>query len=296
MKVAQVQQSESQTQSELSGQPAGESVSETAAREILEQFEEAASEGRSDEAFEDRLSPEDELEMFRRLRSEGDPNLREALAVRHLHLVPPIVRKYRARAEWEDLIQVGYIGLIKAVDNFDCERNARFATYATHCVHGELRHYLRDRVDVVRKPRWLTRLSRQVAAYIERHLHEKHRLPTVSEIAIELNISEEGIVEILRSRAPVSLDAAEEKGTFSVEKIRTRRYETFRLPIEDRIMLLNALDRLMDMERSVIYMFFYRDLTQRQIADEMDLSPKKVSRVMKRGLEKLHEILTREIF
>lgn len=242
------------------------------------------------------IGPGDELEHFRRLRQSRDPHLREALTVRHLHLVPPIVKKFRGKAEWEDLVQVGYIGLIKAVDNFDCERNAKFSTYATHCIHGELRHYLRDRVDAVRKPRWLTRLSRQVACFIERHLHDKHRLPTVSEIAMELNISEEGIVEILRSRAPVSIDAAQDKDGISVDKIKTRRYETFRLPIEDQIILLQALDRLVDIERRIIYLFFYKDLTQRQIADEMDLSPKKVSRVMKKGLERLQEILNREVF
>lgn len=241
------------------------------------------------------LDADEEEEGFRRLRETGDRRLREALVVKHLSLVPGIVKKYRGRAEWEDLIQVGYVGLLKAIDGFELGRNARFATYATHCIHGELRHYLRDRVDMIRRPRWLTQLSRQVAAFIERHLHEEHRLPSFAEISSQLNISEDGVIELLKARSPASLDREPEAG-IAVEKIRRKRYETFRLPVEDRIILLQSLERLKDLERRIIYLFFYKDLTQRQIAGELDLSPKKVSRVMQKGLERLKEILNTEIF
>lgn len=244
---------------------------------------------------EEEWTNDDEVDCFRRLRA-GDVSLREALVVRFLYLVPPIVRKYKAKAEWEDLVQVGYIGLMKAVDAFDCERNARFRTYATHCIEGELRHYLRDRVDVIRKPRWLRGLSRQVASFIERHLHEKHRLPTFSEISAALNISEDGVVELLKSQAPASLDGEQDGIQFAVDKIRSRHYEHFRLPVEDRILVSQALERLVDLERKIIYLFFYKDLNQRQIADDLDLSPKKVSRVMHKGLQRLREILSREVF
>ncbi len=240
------------------------------------------------------LSLSDEYEVFELLRSSEEPSLREAIVVRHLHLVPPIVRRYRGKAEWEDLVQVGYIGLVKAVDNFELGRNARFATYATHCIHGELRHYIRDRVDAIRRPRWLTTLSRQLASFIERHLHEKHRLPTFGEISAELNIDEEGVVELLRSKTPTYLEDPD--SGLSVEKIKRKKYENFRLPVEDRIVLHQSLDRLKELERRIIYLFFYKDLTQRQIAGELDLPPKKVSRVMQKALGRLKEILNKEIF
>jgi len=246
------------------------------------------------------LDPAAEQERFRAYQQSRDPALREDLVVRYLYLVPPIVRRFRGRAEWEDLVQVGYLGLLKAVDAFDCAQNNRFSTYATHCISGELRHYIRDRVDSIRKPRWLAGLSRQVAAFIEKRLHETHRLPTFAEISKALNISEEGVVEILKARAPMSLDALESGDAntpgVSVEKIRSKHYESFRLPIEDRISLMQALERLVDLERNILYLFFYRDLTQSQIAGQMNLPPKKVSRLMRKGLDRLKEILTRDIF
>lgn len=237
---------------------------------------------------------EEEAASFRQLRSSGDPQLRNALAVRYLHLVPMLVRKFHGKGEREDLIQVGYIGLLKAVDQFDPDLAARFQTYATHCITGELRHYLRDRVDVVRKPRWLRGLSRQVAAFIERHLHDKHRLPTIAEISSELNIEEDGVVELLKSKQPTSMDTGPESLQVAVERIKTRRYESFRLPVEDRIVLSESLEKLLEIERKIIYLFFYKDLNQRQIAGQLDLSPKKVSRVMQKGLDRLRAILGQE--
>ena len=220
--------------------------------------------------------------------------MRNALAVRYLHLVPVLVRKFQGKAEREDLIQVGYIGLLKAVDQYDPDHAARFQTYATHCIIGELRHHLRDRVDVVRKPRWLRGLSRQVAAFIEGHLHTKHRLPTIAEISSELNIAEEGVVELLKSKRPTSMDTGPDSVQLAVERIKTRRYETFRLPIEDRIVLSESLEKLLEVERKIIYLFFYKDLNQRQIAGQLELSPKKVSRVMQKALSRLRSILGQE--
>ena len=87
---------------------------------------------------------------------------------------------------------MGYVGLIKAVDSFSEAYNVKFSTYATHLVAGEVRHYLRDRVDTVKKPRWLAGLSRRMAAFIDSFLQDHQRLPSLAEIAEGINVSEEG--------------------------------------------------------------------------------------------------------
>jgi RNA polymerase sigma-B factor len=191
---------------------------------------------------------------------------------------------------------VGYVGLLKALENYEPTHNAKFSTYATHCVYGELRHYIRDRVEVIRRPRWLRGLSREVAGCIETFLHKQHRLPSVAEIAASINVAEEGVVEILRAQAPVSLEEMQGNGMagVSVEKIRSSQYQTFRLPLEDKIAIEQAMGRLLELEKRIIYLFFYRDFTQSQIAGVVGLSPKKVSRVLHRGLDRLRQILRLE--
>lgn len=234
-------------------------------------------------------STEERVE-FEELRRTSDPSLREGLVTRHLGLVPSVVSKFRGKAEWDDLVQVGYVGLMKAVDGYDPAQNVKFSTYAHHCITGELCHYLRDRVDLVRRPRWLSALSKQLSKYIESFSQQNNRLPSVSEIAQAQNLSVDGVQEVLRSRSVLSFDQSQPEA-LAVEKIRSLRYESFRLPIEDKITLMQALERLVTLERRVIYLFFYRDLTQGQIAGLTGLSPKKVSRVMHKGLEKLQAYL-----
>ena len=232
----------------------------------------------------------DDRALFENLRREPNPALREELVSRHLALVPSVVARFRGKAEWEDLVQVGYVGLMKAVDGYDPAQNVKFSTYAHHCITGELCHYLRDRVDLVRRPRWLSVLSKQISRFIEGFSQSHNRLPTFTEIAEGLNMSRDGVQEVLKSRAVVSFDESDPESV-SVEKIRSQRYESFKLPLEDKISLMQALERLVALEKRVIYLFFYRDLTQGQIAGMTGLSPKKVSRVMRKGLEKLQASL-----
>jgi len=235
------------------------------------------------------------LEAFRELQKSGDPDLRDNIIRDNLHLVIPIARKFRYSPEsQEDLIQVGYIGLIKAVDNFDPDRGIKFITYTTHCVMGEIRHYIRDKSHSIKKPRWLARLSRQMAHFVETFLQRNERLPSIKEISSALNIEEDGIVEILKSKHILNLnsftDGASE--TLILNRIRSKHLENFKLPIEDRIALESAIEKLKQLEKAVIHLFFYKDLTQTQIAIDLGLSQKKVSRMLKKSLNKLKDILT----
>jgi RNA polymerase sigma-B factor len=243
--------------------------------------------------IEEKSDPS-ESDDFRELRKTRNQELRDRLVNDNLSIVIPVARKFtQNRDNQEDLIQVGYIGLIKAVDNFDPDRGVKFITYATHCVMGEIRHYIRDKAESVKRPRWLTSLNREVTKYMDDFLQENKRLPTITEISSALNIEGDGIVEILKSKYVVSLDDYGEGSSdyLVLDRIKSLRLETFRLPIEDRIVLEQSIEKLKKLEKSVINLFFYKDLTQSQIAVNLGLSQKKVSRMLKKSIEKLREAI-----
>lgn len=236
-----------------------------------------------------------EASDFRELRKTRDPALRDRLVNDNLSIVVPVARKFsQNRDNQEDLIQVGYIGLIKAVDNYDPDRGVKFITYATHCVMGEIRHYIRDKAESVKRPRWLTSLNREVTKYMDEFLQTNKRLPSIKEISSALNIESEGIVEILKSKYVVSLDDYGETSSdyLMLDRIKSIRLETFRLPVEDRIVLEQAIETLKILEKNVINLFFYKDLTQSQIAINLGMSQKKVSRMLKKAIEKLRHAIT----
>lgn len=236
------------------------------------------------------------LEDYARTR---DPALREKLVLAYISLVRSIVRRFPEYPKiGEDLLQVGSIGLIKAVDGFDPGRDVKFSTYATHCITGEVRHFLRDKADVLRMPRWMEAVSRRVNTFIAGFLHQNERFPSIEEISHTLNITREGVEEILRVRNPLFCQSYETlvEASVDVQKIKSLRYEDFRLPIEDRIVLQQAVERLRKLEQKIVYLFFYLDLTETQIAKKMGLSQKKVSRTLHEALYRMKKLLTKELW
>ncbi len=184
----------------------------------------------------------------------------------------------------EDVIQSGFEGLLKAAQRFDPERGVTFATYAAHYIMGEIRHYLRREASF-RRPRWMAELQARVDRFVDDTLRRTGRVPTVSEVARAVNVREEGLLEAMRANW-VSLDEVD------VSKIQHQRYESFRLPIEDRIAIEEALEHLSELQRTVVTMLFYRGLTQAQTAAELGISQRKVSRVLHSSLREMAALLT----
>ncbi|MCD6309343.1 MAG: sigma-70 family RNA polymerase sigma factor [Candidatus Eremiobacteraeota bacterium] len=243
----------------------------------------------------DRSSEEEIFRFYTRTRA---PETKDRIIKRYMPLVGPVVRKYGLIGEsHEDLAQVGYVGLLKALESFDPDRNVRFSTYATHCIMGEVRHYLRDRAETIRKPRWLKKLSSQASEYIDNTLQEKKRLPTVDELSDELGISGEEAVEILNFKNLVSLDEdiMTSKGD-TIDRASALKSEISSTDLEDRIVLEQAIDELKAKEKKIVYFFFYMDLTQTQIAKKIGISQKKVSRMLKKALKKLRDILSKDVW
>ena len=228
-----------------------------------------------------------------------EPALRERIICAYMALAQSLTRKFPEYPKFrEDLIQVGYIGLIKAVDGFDPGRDVQFSTYATHLINGEIRHYLRDRTEEIRLPRWIKEVSHRVNLFIADFMQKNERLPSVEEISRGLNIAPEGVEEIVRVKNPVFCQSFEDlrQAEIDVQKIKSLRYEDFKLPIEDRIVLLQSLEKLKTIEQKIVYLFFYKDLTETQIAQKMGLSQKKVSRVLRSSVLRLKEFLTKDLW
>jgi RNA polymerase sigma-B factor len=233
-----------------------------------------------------------EFETYRQTRSIES---RDALVLLHAPLVTSIASHYsRGLVDRDDLEQVGYVGLIKAVERFDASLGVPFEAYARMVIGGEISHYVRDVVPRMRVPRWYGTLNRR--------LHESHgrltarlmREPTVFELATDMNVTPEGVNEILKLRDTynlLSLSDTPADQSPQIERIRSQRYTTFSLPVEDRIILDRALERLAEFEQRVVQLFFFQDLTQTEIARRLGFSQKHISRTIGNVLKKLrHEI------
>jgi len=230
-------------------------------------------------------------------RDRGDRRAIERILSLNAKILKSLVRRYAncSGEPYEDLLQVGYLGLIKAVNGYNTTSGAKFSSYAYAMVDGELRHHLRD-TQLVKRPRWARSLYAKVAEANVRLTAELGRPPVVEEIALEVNVTAEGVIELMRLFAEtrvVSLDSSgglEEEasaegcggggGGVDVSLIRSVEYESFSLPLEDRIVLEQALESLTELQRKVVYLFFYKDLTQTEIGRRLSLPQRKVSRVI----------------
>jgi RNA polymerase sigma-B factor len=222
--------------------------------------------------------------------------------IKYQPLVKSIAYKFKNSGEpLEDLEQVGYIGLINAINLYHQNRGIKFITYATWLISGEIRHYIRDRHQVIKIPGWILKLNRKIDQFIIYYKKENNRFPSLSEIAEEFNLTEEGIKEILKAREAVQIVSLDqEKRKYSsdsypkIEKIKSKNYETFKLPMEDIITLKTALSKLKELQRKVIYFIFEKDLTQTKIARQLGLSQRQVSRIKDSALQELKESMERD--
>jgi RNA polymerase sigma-B factor len=222
---------------------------------------------------------------------------------RNQNLLHHILKRFAYAGDpYEDLLQVANLGLIKAAQRFDAERGVRFSTYATAIVDGELRHHLRDSL-LMRQPRWVKKVYREIQAKSNDLMHKLGRAPEVAELARALNINEAGILEVMSLYARIDLHSRNEpfapgeldEGA-DPRLVHSLHQASFALPIEDRIMLYDALDKLSAFQRRLIYLLFFKDLTQTEAAVELGLTQKKVSRESIKALGKLKQLLGRRVF
>ena len=241
-----------------------------------------------------------ERELLLRIRDHKDTIAREELITRYLPLVKSLARRFGSRGQpVEDLIQVGSIGLIKAIDRFDLERGVELSTYATPTILGEIKRYFRDKGWAVKVPRALQDLNVRLNRVIEQLTVELRRSPTIAELAAATGVSEEEVVEALesgRAYSSVSIfcggtnDDDESLQLLDCLGSEEEAYEVF----EQRRVLAPAMGRLDPRERLILHLRFFEGMTQTQVATRIGISQMHVSRLIRRSIENLRRYMAEE--
>ncbi|GAB4113495.1 MAG: sigma-70 family RNA polymerase sigma factor [Candidatus Caldatribacteriota bacterium] len=232
------------------------------------------------------------------------PKITHEQITKYKPLVKSIALKFTRSGEpLEDLEQVGYIGLINAYNLYNPDKKVKFETYASWLISGEILHYLRDKQSSIKIPPWMLKLNKEINEYILFFQQEKKKTPSLAKIAERFNITEEGVQEILKVRDIRKLISLDQESNNEIEininypkidRIRSRTYQTFKLPIEDIITLHIAIQKLKNIQRKVIYYLFEMDLTETRIAQKLGLSQRQVSRIKKSALKDLKNELKKE--
>jgi RNA polymerase sigma-B factor len=224
-----------------------------------------------------------------------DPALREKLVVLHLDLVSRLARQLAGRsAILDDLIQVGYIGLIKAIDRFEPERNVAFVAYAVPTIAGEMKRYLRDMEPMIHIPRQIQERRLNVQRTVDQLTQRLHRPPTDEEIAAELGIDPRHVTDVNASELarPVSLDQRVGIDSDQAAMVLADVIAEDDDPLgrsEDRLLLERVIGRLTPRQRKVLISKFYKGLSQAAIGEQLSLSQMQVSRLWRAALACLQE-------
>ena len=241
------------------------------------------------------LSNEEKEDLFRRIK-EGDAEARELYIKGNLRLVLSVIQRFSGNSEnVDDLFQIGCIGLIKAIDNFDISQNVKFSTYAVPMIMGEVRRYLRDNSNSIRVSRSL-RDTAYKAIYAREGLTRKNaKEPTLAEIADEIGVSKEDVTYALDAiQTPVSLyepvytDGGDPLYVMDQISDKKNVEENW---VED-ISLSEAMKRLPERERHIIDMRFFEGKTQTEVAEEIHISQAQVSRLEKNALKAMKNYLS----
>lgn len=234
------------------------------------------------------LKEKEKMELLRKIR-EGDKNARNELINGNLRLVLSVIQRFTNRGEnLDDLFQVGCIGLIKAIDNFDVSQNVRFSTYAVPMIIGEIRRYLRDN-NSVRVSRSLRDTAYHAMQIKERLTNENQKEPTVEEIAKEMNIKKEEVVLALEAIVePVSLyEPLYNDGgdiIYVMDQVGDSNSDDNWI---DEIVFKQSIEKLSDREKKILSMRFMQGKTQTEVAKEIGISQAQVSRLEKSAINNI---------
>jgi RNA polymerase sigma-B factor len=222
---------------------------------------------------------------------------RSRLVDQYIGLVEFLARRFRNRGELlEDLVQVGTIGLLKAIDRFELEREVEFSTYATPTIVGEIKRHFRDKGWAVRVPRRLQELHLELTKIISHLGQDLGRSPTVAEIAEAAGTTEEVVLEGMEiaqaynfTSLDAPLDSDDSESSSFADQIGAEDDQLENL--EYRAALAPEMAKLPERERRILYLRFYKGLTQSEIAELMGISQMHVSRLLNRTLMRLREAL-----
>ncbi len=242
--------------------------------------------------------------LFALYQQSQDLRVRNRILELNLGLVQKEAHHWETQCQenFDDLVQIGSIGLIRAIERFDGEKGYAFSSFALPYVRGEIQHYLRDKGYSVRIPRRCLELKNKSSKIVTDLRKKLNRQPTDKEVAGELGISigEWQDVKLAhQNREPISLDISavdeDERNTIA-DLIPDNQYHNFQLAQEDKIRLQNALAQLEEGTRKALEFVFLQDLTQKETADRLGVSVVTISRRVKKGLDCMKRLITAEDF
>lgn len=238
------------------------------------------------------LTPEEKTTLMKKIK-QGDEKARQEFINGNLRLVLSIIRRFWGRGEnADDLFQVGCIGLIKAMDNFDLEQNVQFSTYAVPMIVGEIKRYLRDN-NPIRVSRSVRDLAYKAIQVRDKLLKEKEKEPTIEEIAKELGVEKEEIVFSLDAiQDPISLqEPVFNDGSDSIyvmDQVKDARNSDEMW--SERITIEEAMKKLNEREKKIVEKRFFDGRTQMEVAEELNISQAQVSRLEKNAISHIKRI------
>lgn len=238
------------------------------------------------------LSNEERIELLNKLK-QGDLEAREKFIQGNLRLVLSIIQRFYNKGEnLDDLFQIGCIGLIKSIDNFDINQNVQFSTYAVPMIIGEIKRYLRDN-NSIRVSRSIRDLAYKALGVKDKIYKEEHREATIDELAKDLNVSKEDVL--------ISLDAIQEPVSLQ-EPVYSENTENIYLmdQVSDKkntdelwtqnITISESMKKLNNKERMIINKRFFEGRTQIEVAEEIGISQAQVSRLERLAIERIKKI------
>ncbi len=238
------------------------------------------------------LSKEEKEELFIKIK-KGDEEARQKFIYGNLRLVLSIIQRFHGRGESaDDLFQVGCVGLIKAIDNFDLNQNVQFSTYAVPMIAGEIKRYLRDN-NSIRVSRSIRDLAYKVLQYKENYIKENNKEPTIDQIAKELEVEREevaisldAIQDPISLQEPVYNDGAE--NIYIMDQVKDSK-NTDELWAE-KMTIMQAMKKLTDKEKMIITKRFFDGRTQMEVAEEIGISQAQVSRLEKNAINRIKRL------
>ena len=240
------------------------------------------------------------LELMQHYQQTRSPKVRNQLVLMNIGLVRREAHRWlhQSGESFDDLMQVGSLGLIRAIERFDLSKGFAFSSFAIPYIRGEIQHYLRDKGGAMKIPRRWQALQHQSVRAIAKLQANLDRQPTDAEIsdALEITVAEWQQVKLARrNRSMISLDAPMSEGDDGVaslgDLLPDPKYRSFQLAQEDQIRLQIALSKLEQRTREVLEFVFLKDLTQKETAEQLGISAVTVSRRVKKGLKCLRGLL-----
>lgn len=238
------------------------------------------------------LSANQKSELLKKIK-EGNQEARQEFVNGNLRLVLSVIKRFYCRGEnADDLFQVGCVGLIKAIDNFDLSQNVQFSTYAVPMIIGEVKRYLRDN-NTIRVSRSIRDLAYKVLAEKEKYLKENDREPTIEELEKILNVSKEDIIMSIDAiQTPISLQ--EPTGNNDLDNISIEDQISDKRNTDqywaDKITIAEAMKKLNNKEKMIISKRFFEGRTQVEVATEIGISQAQVSRLEKNAIAHIKRI------